>query len=363
MARVQLVAIIGSVLYLFLIFPLVFKKRIREEYALLWLFFGFVLLVLSLWREALHFFSSLLGIYYPPTLLVLILIGAILLILVQYSVVISKLTSRISELTPELGLTKMELEKLKKRTKTGNKKMKISVVIPSYNQGKFIRQTIESILAQEGDIEVFVADGGSTDETVEILKSYGQKIQWVSEKDNGQTDAINKGLSRVTGDIVAYINSDDFYIPGAFKRVREVFSEHTEVMWLTGDALIVDEQGKEIQSWIRWYKKILRKLPFPWILYITNPIVQPSTFWRRELLKRVGFFRQEKHYTMDHDYWLRIIRYYQPHIVKEPLSAFRIHGLSKGGRHYEKQFREDWETVREHCNSPFFCFFMRSITA
>ncbi|URA10859.1 glycosyltransferase family 2 protein [Thermospira aquatica] len=234
--------------------------------------------------------------------------------------------------------------------------MKISVVIPSYNQGRFIRQTIDSILAQEGDIEVFVADGGSTDETVEILKSYGQKIQWVSEKDKGQTDAINKGLSRVTGDIVAYINSDDFYMPGVFNKVREVFATHPGVMWVTGDALIVDEEGKEIQRGVRFYKRVLRRLPFPWILYITNPIVQPSTFWRRSLVEEIGLFRQDKHYTMDYDYWLRIIRYYKPYILVEPLSAFRIHGLSKGGRQYEKQFQEDWETVREHCTNPFFLF-------
>ncbi|URA10858.1 DUF2304 domain-containing protein [Thermospira aquatica] len=122
MTRVQLVAIAGSLLYLFVIFPLVFKKKIREEYALLWLFFGFVLLILSLWREALHFLSSLVGIYYPPTFLLLVLIGAIVLILVQYSVVISKLTSRIIELTQELGLTKMELEKLRKEHKQETKK-------------------------------------------------------------------------------------------------------------------------------------------------------------------------------------------------------------------------------------------------
>ncbi len=117
MGRIQIISIIGSMLYLSIIFPLVFKKRIKEEYAILWLFFGFVLLVLSLWRDGLHSLAKLVGVHYPPTLLLLILLGAMLLILVQFSVVVSKLSERIVSLTQELGLTKMELEKMKKKDK------------------------------------------------------------------------------------------------------------------------------------------------------------------------------------------------------------------------------------------------------
>lgn len=113
MNRVQIVAIIGSVFYLGLIFPLVFKRRIHEEYAILWLFFGGVLLIFSVWRDGLEYLAHLVGIHYPPVALLLILIGALLLILVQFSVVISRLSKRVIELTQEIGLTRHELEKLR----------------------------------------------------------------------------------------------------------------------------------------------------------------------------------------------------------------------------------------------------------
>src|SRR5438132_1158551 len=96
-------------------------------------------------------------------------------------------------------------------------RLKISVVTPSYNQGHFLRETIESVLGQQGDfnLEYIVMDGASSDDTVAILKSYGQRIQWKSEKDNGQTAAINEGFKRATGDVIAWINADDVYLPGA----------------------------------------------------------------------------------------------------------------------------------------------------
>ena len=99
---------------------------------------------------------------------------------------------------------------------------KISIVTPSFNQAKFIRATIDSVLSQDyPDLEYFIIDGGSTDGTTEILKSYGQKIKWISEKDKGQTDAINKGLKLSEGELLAYLNSDDIYLPGALKKVGE----------------------------------------------------------------------------------------------------------------------------------------------
>ena len=104
--------------------------------------------------------------------------------------------------------------------------LKLSIITPSFNQGVFIKETIDSILSQGyAQLEYIVVDGGSTDNTVEILKSYGDKIKWVSEKDNGQADAINKGLKMATGDIVAFINSDDYYLPNALHAVNDFFSE------------------------------------------------------------------------------------------------------------------------------------------
>ncbi len=237
--------------------------------------------------------------------------------------------------------------------------MKFSIIIPSFEQGKFIKEAIDSIFAQKTvdiDIEIIVMDGGSKDNTLEILKSYGDKIFWVSEKDNGQTDAINKGLRMAKGDIIAYLNSDDYYLPGAFKKVKEFFINNPLAKCVTGDALIVDENGKEIQKFVRFYKKILGVLNIKKLLYVTNYIIQPSTFLRRELIEEIGFFDETKKYTMDYDYWLRIIKKYRIFYINYPLSTFRIHSSSKGGSQYEAQFDEDLLTLENHCKNKFFIF-------
>ncbi|MGC8771755.1 MAG: glycosyltransferase family 2 protein [Brevinematia bacterium] len=233
--------------------------------------------------------------------------------------------------------------------------MKFSIIVPSYNQGKFIKQTIDSILAQDVEKEVFVIDGCSTDGTLDILRSYGDKIKWISEKDKGQTDAINKGLRMVSGDIIAYINSDDYYLSGSLKIVEDLFKKHPDFMWLTGDGIIVDKDGKEIQGFVSVYKKILRS--FHGFIYITNFIIQPSTFFRKSVLDEIGFFDETKRYTMDYDYWLRLYsKGYKPLITDYKISAFRIHGLSKGGVKYKEQFVEDFEIVKRYCKNIFLLF-------
>ena len=123
-----------------------------------------------------------------------------------------------------------------------SKIMKISIITPSYNQAQFIERTILSVLNQDyKDIEYIIMDGGSTDGTVEILKKYSDHIIWKSEKDNGQSDAINKGLKMATGDIVAYLNSDDTYQPGAFKEVATFFEKNPDKKWVYGKCLIINE--------------------------------------------------------------------------------------------------------------------------
>jgi len=230
--------------------------------------------------------------------------------------------------------------------------MKISIIIPSFNQGCFIKESIDSILNQDWpEKEIIVMDGGSKDETISILKSYGNRIIWFSEKDNGQTDAINKGLRKATGEVVAYLNSDDYYLDGALSFVGNYFKNHSESMWLTGNCRIVDENGKEIHQLINYYRRFLKALPFSWLIYVVNYIAQPSTFWRRTVIEKVGYFDENKRYTMDYDYWLRIIKLYPPARVNRTLSTFRIHNKSKGKTQYLEQFKEDLQTMQSHCNS------------
>jgi glycosyltransferase involved in cell wall biosynthesis len=231
----------------------------------------------------------------------------------------------------------------------------ISIIIPSYNQGGFISQTIESILTQSyQNIEVLVIDGGSSDQTLEILKSYGDRIFWLSEIDRGQTHAINKGLALAKGQIIAYLNSDDYYLDGTLEKVVLAFSTNKEDAWITGDYIIVDESGNKMQSAIARYKTFFRKRISFNVLTVLNPVIQPSTFLSKSLIDKVGMFNEELRYTMDYEYWLRAIRIRKPVILHDELSAFRIHKSSKGGSEFRNQFNEELKVGRRYQKNPFF---------
>ena len=226
---------------------------------------------------------------------------------------------------------------------------RIGIVTPSYNQGAFIRSTIESVLAQEyPNLEYRVIDGGSSDGTLAILRNYGDRINWISEKDNGQAQAINKGLKGLSADIVGFINSDDAYLPGAFFSVASYFASHPDAMWLTGDHFIIDSEGNKMQSYVTKYKGLLRRHPTFRRLALANFIVQPSTFWKRELLEDVGLFDESLRYCFDYDFWMRAIRRYPLHTVNENLSLFRVHKGSKGGAGFVRQFDEEHEVLRRY---------------
>lgn len=224
--------------------------------------------------------------------------------------------------------------------------MKISIVTPSYNQAQFIERTIMSVLSQNHpDLEYIVIDGGSTDGTVEILKKYSDKIIWKSEKDNGQSDAINKGLKIATGDIVAYLNSDDTYEPGALKKIAEFFQNppagEPDKKWVYGKCKIIDENDKEIRKPITAYKNLLLKNYNYSKLLSENFISQPATFWKRELLNKIGYFNEAEHFCMDYEYWLRIGKKYPAGVINEYLANFRYHTTSKSGSVNKKQFRDE----------------------
>jgi glycosyltransferase involved in cell wall biosynthesis len=229
----------------------------------------------------------------------------------------------------------------------------IGIVTPSYNQASFIRRTIDSILDQKYPSLVYwVIDGGSTDGTIDILKSYGKKINWISEKDAGQTSAINKGMKRLSTDVVCYINSDDVFVAGSLERVGEIFNKNS-IDWLVGSYQIIDEQDEIIssQTFIPVYKKFLLKHYSPFILKSTNSIIpQPSTFWSMRAMKKIGYFNESLRYTMDYEYWLRLSEYYSPMIIPQILSKFRIHATSKSGSQYKKQFAEELVVIRQRSN-------------
>jgi glycosyltransferase involved in cell wall biosynthesis len=229
--------------------------------------------------------------------------------------------------------------------------LKISVVVPSLNQAQFLPQTLRSILGQRGDfdLECIVVDGGSTDGSREIIAAHAAnadvEVKWSSEPDNGQGDAINRGLLRASGDVLAYLNSDDCYAAGALENVSAAFNAQPDLLWLTGDCVLIDENGAEIQKAVRAYRRAWLRRYSRKRLTMLNFIAQPATFWRREAMARAGVFDTGLHYTMDYDYWLRLSALGAPRYVDIPLAQFRIHHASKSGGRYKEQFQEDYLTA------------------
>lgn len=229
-----------------------------------------------------------------------------------------------------------------------------SIIIPSLNQGHFIEQTINSILTQSYPYkEIIVCDGGSDDHTIEILKSYGTKIQWISEKDRGQAHAINKGLKLAKGDILTYLNADDMYCSHCLNIVNEFWLKHPDLMWVTGDYYIIDGVNCNIQKPISLYKNILRFFPTKSMLSIVNFIAQPSTFWTQKALDQIGYFDESLCYTMDYDYWFRLIQKYPLGIIHQKLSYFRIHHQSKSVQSFQAQFAEELSIAQKYDSNSF----------
>ncbi|MCC6422996.1 MAG: glycosyltransferase [Phycisphaerales bacterium] len=224
--------------------------------------------------------------------------------------------------------------------------MKISIITPSLNQCAYLRQTMESILSQQGEFELqwVVVDGGSTDGTLELLHGLNDsRVSWSSEPDGGQSAAVNKGLAKVDGEIVGWLNSDDLYLPGALDEVVRVFAGRPTAQWVVGRCGIMDSQGKEIREGVTRYKnRSLRKYSYRKLLR-ENMISQPAVFWRKELIGKVGALDQSLHYTMDYDLWLRMGRISEPVLLERELARFRIHARSKSGEvnreHFDEQFR------------------------
>jgi glycosyltransferase involved in cell wall biosynthesis len=214
-------------------------------------------------------------------------------------------------------------------------------VTPSYNQGKYLEQTIRSVLGQNyARIEYLVVDGASTDNSIEIIKKYflesgsllpnNQQLAvgfhkvnwWVSEKDSGQADAINKGFGRANGEIIAWLNSDDYYLPGTISEVVKVFEENPDVVMVYGDMLAVDERGQTIN--ILKYKQYSLQ-----DLLCFQIIGQPSVFFRRVVLEKTGWLDTTFHFLLDHHLWVRIAQQGKILHVPQTWAAARYHAEAK----------------------------------
>jgi glycosyltransferase involved in cell wall biosynthesis len=204
---------------------------------------------------------------------------------------------------------------------------RLSIITPSFNQAAFIERTIQSVLDQGWpDLEYIVVDGGSSDGSVEIIKRYEHRLAWwVSEPDAGQTHALNKGLQRATGDVVAYINSDDYYLPGAFGAAARSL-ESSGASWVVGACRFVDQHGSVTEVWRPELPSGPRR---SWILEPWG-VPQPSSFWRRELFERLGPFREDMHYSFDTEHGLRLAFAGElPALMDEELAVRVVHPAAK----------------------------------
>jgi glycosyltransferase involved in cell wall biosynthesis len=207
----------------------------------------------------------------------------------------------------------------------------ISIVTPSLNQGKFLREALESVSTQNyTQIEHLVLDGGSTDQTLPVLRSFNDDkawdhLRWTSAPDNGQSDALNRGFAQARGDIIGWLNSDDRYRRGCFEHIVKTFDEHPEVDILYGDFTVMNESGKllELRREIAFNRFILF---YHRVLYIPTP----ATFFRRRVFEDGNRLRTDLHYAMDYEFFLRLARAgYRIRHTPRLLADFRLHPASK----------------------------------
>jgi glycosyltransferase involved in cell wall biosynthesis len=202
--------------------------------------------------------------------------------------------------------------------------MKVSIVTPSYNQGRFIRRTLQSVAGQGiAGLEHLVMDGCSSDETVSVLAQFTPAVRWVSEPDRGQTDALNKGILASSGDVIGWLNSDDIYYPGAIARVLQVFDAHPEVDVVYGmaDHIDIDDQAFEDYPTEPWDITRLAQVCY---------LCQPAVFFRRRIVERHGLPDVSLQYCMDYEYWVRLARGGACfHYLEQKLAGSRMYGENK----------------------------------
>lgn len=232
--------------------------------------------------------------------------------------------------------------------------MKISVITPSLNQGKFIEKTIQSVLNQEGDFELeyIVIDGGSTDNTLDIIKKYQDSLIWISEKDRGQSDAINKGFNMASGDLFVWLNSDDTYENNALNEVARQYKKH-RFKWCFGNCRNINEDDQEIRKFITRYKLFeSRKYSYERLLS-KDFISQPAVFFTRGVYEEVGLLDIRCKYSMDYDCWLRIGSKYTPYYINKFLANFRWQAESKNTINHKKAAHETYLTAKRHALSQY----------
>jgi glycosyltransferase involved in cell wall biosynthesis len=221
----------------------------------------------------------------------------------------------------------------------------VSIVTPCLNSARFIEETIQSVLAQDYPrIEHIVMDGGSTDGTLDILKRYGsqrERFTWTSEKDRGAADAINRGFAQSRGEIFAYLNADDAYLPGAVTAAVRAFEANPAADVVYGGGNWIDEEGRPVGSYpVRDFDRAL--------LARECFICQPASFIRRAAFENAGGMDPDLHLTFDYELWMRLARIHPMHRVDQLLAVSRMHASNKSLGQRREVFRETFRILKKH---------------
>ena len=241
---------------------------------------------------------------------------------------------------------------------------KISVVTPSYNQGRFLEQCIRSVLDQNyPNLEYIIIDGESSDNSVEIIRKYQDKVSWwVSEPDLGQSDALNKGFQRATGQLVAWLNADDFYLPDALQCVATVYHTHSDAPFFFGNGLRVNAEGYPKSE---FFPKNSLRFNIDALRFGLNYILQPATFINRHSLNQVGSLSIDLHYGLDTDMWLRLSALGNPVPVPAKLAASREYAATKSSTGSFTRVEELRQIAQTHTGQPItpgvLCYFLDTL--
>ncbi len=233
---------------------------------------------------------------------------------------------------------------------------KISIVIPSFNKRRFISQTLDSIFSQEyKNLEVIIQDGASTDGTFEILRKYKTRypniIKLESKKDGGQLDALNKGLEKCSGEILAFINADDVYEPGSFQKVSNAFTVQPDLFWVVGRSRVINENNKQIASFVTFVKNIfLRANYFPLLLSV-NYIMQPSVFLSKRAYQSNRPLVGTKNYILEYDFWLKLAKKSMPNAINVYLSSFRVNRDNISTVYASEILEDDYLITKKYSNN------------
>ena len=220
----------------------------------------------------------------------------------------------------------------------------VTVVTPSFNQGRFIRHTIESVLAQDyPGIEYIIMDAGSTDETASVVKEYAGRLAWISEPDRGQSHAINKGFQLARGELVAWLNSDDVFLPGAVRAAVEAFERHPGMGAVYGEGYLLDREGA-----VKCRFPHTRPMNIWRLVHLSDFILQQTVFFRKSIFAEIGFLNEALHYTMDWDILIRIATRYEVGYIDKDMAALREHEAAKSSSGGAQRVREIRDMLRSH---------------